>query len=494
MCFLLLSVWVSKVRCAQPEEGDTDRSQRASRPNILWIIAEDMSPHFGCYGETSIPTPNVDILAAEGVLFRNAFVTAPVCSTCRSALVCGMYQTSIGAQHHRSGRGTVKIKLPKHVGLVPQYFKDAGYWTSNGSEAILAEKPSSVRNRKRIGKTDYNFEFDPAVYDSNDWRGRRPGQPFFAQVQLRGGKGRTWQTPRPMPVEDVRLPAYYPDDPVIRDDWAQYLNAVMNTDIAVGRLIERLRRDQELDRTYIFFITDHGISHARGKQFCYEEGTKIPFIVRGPGLKAGQQRDDLVVHIDMAATSMALAGIEIPKSLESVDLFAEGFQPREFVVSARDRCDETVDRIRSVRTGRYRYILNGYPTRPYLQPNAYKDNKPIIKAMRRLHAAGKLTAAQALIMREVRPHEELFDLQQDPMELNNLAASEEHRSVLASHRAMLHRWSIRTGDQGLENEKNSIYDSDMKVYLETIARRLPERAAEISANIGLMKKWAAEGR
>jgi arylsulfatase A-like enzyme len=479
-CFMLLAIFlVGSISAAEAE-----------RPNIVWVVVEDMSAHFGCYGETTIKTPNVDRLAANGVLFRNAFVTAPVCSTCRSALITGMYQTSVGAHHHRSSRGAEKITLPKHVKLIPWWFKQAGYWTCNGTEASMMQTSSK---KKRSGKTDYNFDFDPKVYDSSDWSGRKKGQPFFAQIQLRGGKARTEKTPNPIKLKDVKLPVYYPNDPVIRNDWAYYMNSVMNTDREVGQLVKRLKDEGILENTYIFFITDHGISHARGKQFCYDEGIHIPFIVTGPNIKAGQVRDDLIVQIDMAATSLKLADIEPPDYLDSVDVFAEGYRPREYVVSARDRCDETVDRIRSVRTHRYKYISNLLPNRPYLQPNAYKDGKPIIQAMRRLHNAGKLNAAQSLIMREKRPAEELFDLAADPNELNNLAGSQKHQAVLKQMRAHLAGWTDLTGDQGLKAESASMFDSDMAVYLKTIRIRKPERAKIIEANIAQMKKWAAEG-
>lgn len=472
----------------------SDASKPVS-PNIVWVIVEDMSDHFSCYGESSIRTPNVDRLAEEGVLFRNAFVTAPVCSTCRSALITGMYQTTIGAHHHRSGRGTVRLRLPEGVRLIPEIFREAGYWVSNGNEDVLdPAKPGTKTKRLRVGKTDYNFEYSPNLYDGPDWKDRAAGQPFFAQIQLRGGKARTLKTPDPVSPDRVKLPAYYPEDPVIKEDWAHYLNSVMNTDIAVGKLVARLKREGDLANTFIFFMTDHGISHVRGKQFVYEEGMKIPLIVRGPGIPEGQQRDDLVLQIDLAATSLALAGLKIPAHLESVDLFARDYSPREFVVSARDRCDETVDRIRGVRTARYKYIRNFLPDRPYLQPNAYKDNKKILIAMRRLHAEGKLNEAQSLIMRTSRPKEELYDLKTDPLELNNLAGSPEHEKVLVRHRRMLDDWIRGTGDKGMASEPAAMYDSDMKVYLDTMKIRNPGRVEEISGNITLMKKWAAAGK
>jgi len=466
-----------------------------ARPNIVWIVVEDMSRPFGCYGETAIETPNVDRLAAEGALFTRAFVTAPVCSAARSALITGMYQTTIGAHQHRSGRGEVKLHRPDHVRLVPEMFHEAGYYVTNGSK--LADEPRLGAAARRIAKTDYNFEFDASCYDGNDWAGRAEGQPFFAQIQLSGGKGRTKNTPHPIDPDDVKLPPYYPEHPVILDDWAQYLNSAMNTDIEVGRVLERLEQEGELDNTFVFFITDHGISHARGKQFLYEEGIRIPFVVRGPGIAAGTVREDLVAHIDMAATSLALAGIAIPEYVESRPLFGPGARPRDYVVSARDRCDETVDRIRSVRTARYKYIHNFYPARPYLQPCAYKDKKEILIALREWFDAGRLNRDQMLIMAPIRPVEELYDLDADPNELNNLADRAEHQSTLAKLRGILDRWIEETGDRGQYLEPDAVYDSDMKVYVDGMRAGggwKVENAAVIEKNIQIMKQWQAEGR
>jgi arylsulfatase A-like enzyme len=170
-------------------------------PNILWFVVDDMSAHLSCYGETAIKTPHIDRLAAEGTRFTRAYVTAPVCSTCRSALITGMYQTTIGAHHHRSGRGEIKIHLPEGVTPVPALFQQAGYYTCIGSglpgmdhrgmplPAANAKGKGKGKpaNRRPLGKTDYNFEWDLAIYDSHDWADRGD-KPFFMQVQLHGGK------------------------------------------------------------------------------------------------------------------------------------------------------------------------------------------------------------------------------------------------------------------------------------------------------------------
>ena len=298
-------------------------------PNILWIVVDDMSCDFGYQGQTLVDTPHVDRLAQEGVVFRNAYVTAAVCSSSRTAMITGMYQTSIGAHNHPSGRGVIKQYLPEPVRMVPELLKEAGYYLSN----------TNIRF-KGFGKSDYDFVWDQkGLYDAPDWSGRKPGQPFFAQVQLFGGKYRN--IPRQyarvekeldhlVTPDQVSVPPYYPDDPVFRRDWAEYLNSVQYTDWEVGRILQRLKEDKVLDNTIIFFMTDHGISQARGKQFLYEEGIKIPFVVWAPGrIQSGSTRDELIEHIDMAATSLYFAGIDLPEYMHARPLFGPQAQPRD---------------------------------------------------------------------------------------------------------------------------------------------------------------------
>ena len=474
---------------------------RAERPNIVWIIVEDMSSHFAFQGEELVSTPHVDRLAAEGVVFRRAYVTSPVCSTSRSALITGRYQTSIGAHHHRSSRGEVVRRLPEGVETIPELFRRAGYYTCN--LAFSGRRPERF---DRPGKEDYNFVYERSdLYDGADWSGRKDGQPFFAQVQLHGGKlrhGRGWKELVTSSIDEsvspaeVELPPYYPDHPVFRKDWAAYLDTVQYTDIEVGLIMARLEREALLDNTVLVFLTDHGISQARGKQFVYEEGARVPLVVWSRrGLPQESVRNDLVAHIDVAATTLELAGIDLPEGLQGRPLFGPRARGREFVVSARDRCDETVDRIRGLTQGRYKYIRNYYPQRPYLQPCAYKDKKPFMGPLRELYAAGKLTPAQALHLAETRPEEELYDLESDPFEVRNLAADPAHRERLRALRGQLENWVIESDDRGRFPESDAMYDSDMRVYIEGQKRRKNlEGAARIEANIALMKRWRAEGK
>ncbi len=470
----------------------------SSRPNILWIIVDDMSANFSTYGETLIETPHVDRLARNGVRFTNAYVTAPVCSPNRSAFITGMYQTSIGAHHHRSGRGELKINLPDGIRPVPELFQEAGYYTA------ITRWPD--RDRTSPGKTDYNFEWDRAMYDGPDWSRREPGQPFFAQIHLPGGKHRGGALKsfdaisarvekllgsKTDPAE-VKLPPYYPDDPVIRRDWAAYLDSVRLTDKFVGDIVQRLKHEGDYEDTVVLFMTDHGISHARGKQFLYDEGLHVPLVIAGPAIEPGQVREDLVEHIDIAALSLGLAGIEIPRYMQSRDILSKDYEERTAIFAARDRCDETVDHMRAVRTKRYKYIRNFLPDRPHLQPNRYKDGKDILKALRKAHAAGTLNRTQeGLLFAPSRPKEELYDLAVDPFEVRNLADDPKHQAQLKTLRKRLDEWIERTNDHGAESD--TMYDSDMAVYSDS-QNASAEQATILSRNIALMKRWAAEGK
>lgn len=435
------------------------------RPNILWFVVDDMSANFSCYGESLVETPNVDRLALEGVKFTNAHVTAPVCSTCRSAFLTGMYQASIGSQNHRMTGPD--IQLPESIVPLPVLFRQAGYFTCNGDG--LLKRKGKVRS-----KTDYNFEYDRSMYDGTDWKHRASGQPFFMQVQLAGGKLRgsdmqkfatTIQRSRELFGKNVdpthiTLPPYYPDDNVFRQDWTAYLESVRQTDHHVGIILKRLENEGVLDETLVIFMTDHGVSHVRGKQFNYREGTHIPFIVRGPtepagkkgsfkSIPQGQIREDFIEHIDMAAISLAAAGIPIPESMQAKNILADNYIRRDASFSARDRCDETIEFIRSARTSEFLYIRNYNAFRPYLQPSRYKDNKVLLKRLREMRNAGELSDMQMQVLfPKQRAGEELYDLRSDPHETNNLAGDPRYRSQLANMRKRLDTHLLLTRDTG----------------------------------------------
>ena len=420
---------------------------RESSPNILWILAEDFSPDLACYGNDLVSTPNLDGLASEGVRYTQCICTAPVCSAARSALMTGMFQTSIGAHNHRSHRES-PYQLPQGVRTVTDLFRDAGYWTAN------CRRPAE--GLRVGGKTDFNFSVDKP-FDGEDWSDGPSGTPFYAQVNF-PETHRKFRRFDPAPVDPAKvpLPDFYPDHPVVREDIALYLDAAQHLDVKVGKVIERLKAEGLYDRTIIFFFGDHGQALHRGKQWLYEQGIRIPLIVRipaafrPPGFEPGSADNRLVQHIDIAATSLRLAGIEPPAGMHGQVFIGPHADPEpEFAFSARDRCDETVDRIRSVRDKRWKLIRNFMPERPYAQKNHYKDTSyPALQVMRQLHAEGALRGAAAQWMAPRRPEYELYDLESDPHEVRNLAEAPEHATTLARLREALDTWIEETNDYG----------------------------------------------
>ena len=410
------------------------------RPNILWIISEDTGPEFGCYGYPLVHTPNVDRLAREGARFTAAFTSAPVCSTSRSSFMTGMYCSTLGAHNHRSHRND-GFTLPEGVHVFTQYLRDAGYFT-----AIPGGR-----------KTDWNFKPRVQPYESNRWEDLKSHQPFFAQYQF-SETHRRFKHCKDHPVDPakVTLPPYYPDHPVARADWALYLETVNVLDQKIGTVLGKLEADGLADNTIVFYFGDHGRAHVRGKQWLYDGGIHIPLVIRWPGhIKPGTVADELVSAIDFAPTCLRAAGAPVPKHMQGrVFLGPKRDEPRDAIFATRDRCDETVDRIRCVRTARYKYLRNFMPERAYTQLNRYKERAyPMLPLMRTLHEEGKLTPVQQLFMAERRPEEELYDIQADPWEIRNLAASPQHQDTLKSLRERLEKWVVDTDDKGRFPEK-----------------------------------------
>lgn len=444
--------------CAHAGEGAAAGADPARAPlNILWIISDDHGPDLGCYGTPGVRSPRLDALAAEGVLFTRAHTTSPICSPSRSAFMTGSHQTTIGAHHHRSNRGDAAPGLPGDVRTVPDLFRDAGWFTANDDGA------------GNPGKTDLNFAHG-VLFDGVSWSERADGQPFFAQVNL-------FQPHRPFvraqndPADpaDVVLPPYLPDEPDLRLDRAQYHDSIRLLDVRVGQVLDRLEADGLADTTAVFFFGDNGRPFARDKQFLYNGGTNVPLIVRLPGGPSGEVRGDLVPIIDVAAESLALAGLEVPPWMQGRP-FLDGSDPRDALFTARDRADETIDRIRAVRTRDFSYIRNYHPERPYLQQNAYKLKfYPDWRRLVELAEAVGDEGPEFPFLAATRPEEELYDLRADPWELSNLAGSPAHREVLLEMRARLDAWIEEAGDRGGEPEDPRVVREQIETMAEWLA-------------------------
>lgn len=429
-------------------------AQNQSKPNIIWIITEDISLELGCYNYSYVKTPNLDRLAKEGKIYTNMFATAAVCSPARSAMITGMYQTSIGTHNHRSHRND-GYKLPQPVQPITEYLRQAGYYTVNST---ISEDGSI----KGPGKTDYNFNLDKKPFDGFDWNNRKEGQPFYAQVMIYvTHRSPAWQKevqehqPQITP-STLKLPPYYPDHPVAKEDWATYLESIQLMDTYVGNFLKKLDEQGLTKNTVVIFTSDHGRCMARDKQFIYDGGIKIPCLIKWPGIIDANTVDtDLHSSIDISATILKIAGATIPSHMEGRPFWGDNVKKRSYIVAGRDRMDETVDMMRCVRDKQYKYIKNYYPERPYMQPNKYKETEyPVWGLLKQLKAEGQLTKAQALFTAETKPQEELYDIIKDPYELNNLANNKTYAKQLKKMRSILEQWIVETGDKGQIPEEN----------------------------------------
>lgn len=449
LCFLMLgtAAWL----CPFPESRAAGQDT-ARRPNILWLTCEDMSPHLGCYGEQLAHTPHLDRLASEGIRYTHAYSTSGVCAPSRSCLITGVYPSSLGTQFMRC-KGT----LPDFVRCFPEYLRNVGYYCTNNV------------------KTDYNFNPPASVWDESSnqahWKNRPAGQPFFAvfnstvthesQIRLRGEAFEKIVRSLPRELRHdpamVILPPYYPDTPEARLDWAQYLDTISVMDQGVGEHLASLEKEGLADDTIVFFYSDHGVGLPRAKRWLYESGTHVPLIIRfGKNFRhlapqeAATVTEQLVSFVDFAPTVLSLAGVPVPDHMQGMAFLGEQAQPpRDYVHGIRDRMDETHDLIRSVRDKRYRYIRNDMPWMPYAQPLTYAELGPTMQSLRKLHAAGRLMPEQELFFRAAKPPEELYDVDNDPHELNNVAALAEHRATLERLRARHLAWADETLDLGL---------------------------------------------
>jgi len=464
--------------------------------NVLWIIGEDLGPELGCYGTPEARTPNLDRLAAEGVRFTHAFTATPVCSTSRSGFMTGMYPVTIGAHNHRSHRADGHA-LPEGVRLLTDWLRPAGYFTANLRD-LTGE--ASERFFRGTGKTDWNFHYDGAPFDGSRWSELAAHQPFYAQVNFaETHRGAAWNSAHERiatPADPARVvfPPYYPDHPLVRADWAQYLNAVMALDRKVGFLLDELEADGLVESTVVIFFGDHGRAMVRGKQWPYDSGLHVPLIMRWPagvtppeGFEPGTVDERLVSILDVAATTLAFCGLAKPAKMQGRVLFGPAAEPaRRYVFGSRDRGDETVLSIRTVRDARYRYLRNAMPERPFLQLNRYKEwSYPVLGLMRRLYAQGALDPVQARLLAPHRPAEELYDLDADPYETRNLAESGEHAETLARLRAALDDWLETADDQGRAPEPPEVAAHWEARMEQNYGPRLRER--ELAAGPALLQ-------
>ncbi len=410
-------------------------------PNILWISSEDHGPHMGCYGDAYATTPNIDRLAAKGMLYRRVWSCAPVCAPARTTIISGMYPPSTGSEHMRS-----LVAFPAGKKMFPQFLREAGYYCTNNV------------------KEDYNLAKPGQVWDESSknahWRKRASGQSFFAVFNSTKSHESQIRTRPHQAVHDpakVRVPAYHPDTPETRQDWAQYYDQVSAADADAGHVLEQLGQDGLTEDTIIFFWADHGSGMPRNKRWPGNSGLQAPLVVyfpekwrslAPPEYKPGGASDRLVSFVDYAPTVLSLAGLQPPEWMQG-HAFAGKFTtpPQPFVYGFRGRMDERADLTRSVTDGRYVYLRNYRTDLPWGQHMEYMFQTPTTRVWKTLFDAGQLNDAQSAFWRP-KPPEELYDLQNDPDEVHNLAEAPEHAAIKTKLRTAQQELARRIRDLG----------------------------------------------
>ena len=410
------------------------------RPNILWLTSEDHGPEMGCYGDSLARTPNIDALAAKGMIFQRAWSVAPVCAPARTAIISGMYPSSTGSIHMRS-----LVPMPNNTKMFPELLRASGYYCTNNS------------------KTDYNLKEPGKVWDESSnkahWKNRVVGQPFFAVFNSTKSHESQIRTRPHTEITDpskVRVPAYHPDTPAVRKDWAQYYDKVSEADGDAGRHLKELDAAGLAEDTIVFYYGDHGSGMPRSKRWPSNSGLHVPMVVYFPKkwehlapaeYKAGGQSDRMVSFVDLAPTVLSLAGIKPPDWLQGI-AFAGSHQsqPQSFLYGERGRMDERMDLVRSVTDGRYIYIRNYMPHVSQAQRVAYQFETPTTQVWHDLFVAGKTNVPQSIFWKVPKAAEELYDLISDRDEVHNLVESSEHTVVLAKLRAALREHILMVKD------------------------------------------------
>lgn len=430
-------------------------------PNILWLTSEDNSPLAGCYGDDFATTPNMDRLASQGFLYTHAYANAPVCAPARNTIITGLYASSGGNQHMRS-----YYAKSDTVRFFPKYLREKGYYCTNNS------------------KQDYNIdpEQTKGIWDesSNEahYKNRGEGQPFFAifnstiSHESSIHKSTPTEELRHKP-EEVKLPPYHPDTPEMRHDWAQYYDKIEAMDSWIGEKLKELDEAGLAENTIVFYYGDHGGVLGRSKRFVYETGTRVPFIVRipekykhlFPAEETGSKVDRLISFVDLAPTLLSITDIPIPDFMQgNAFLGKQKTEDPKYAYMFRGRMDERYDMSRAVRDHKYRYIRNYMPYRIYGQHINYLWKAPSMQSWEEAYLAGKCNPAQSAFW-NTKPVEELYDTENDPWEVNNLATDPNYKEVLERMRKVNKAWVTSIYDTGFipEAERN-ILAGDQAFY------------------------------
>jgi len=424
------------------------------RPNILWIIAEDMSQDLGCYGNKIVTTPNIDQLAAKGMKFNNVFTTGPACSPSRTSLATGVYQTTLGAYHMRYSQA-LKPRLPKPIKILPEMMRENGYYTGN------------IRNINGVGsaKNDWLFQTRQKSWDTHTWADLTKNKPFFGQINLRSAhRGFARSKKNPVSADKITLPPYYPDHSVSKQDWARYLEAVNVVDEQVGTILKLLKRDNLAENTIVCFLSDHGRPMTRGKNWLYDSGTQIPLIIFYPesitkpdGYQTAGENIELISSVDLVAETVLMAGGKIPDWMQGRSILQKDSMPREYIYTAVDRVGNIETCSRAVRTNKFKYIRN-FKTPGSITACATfhrQSSHPMFHLLNIMGEKDLLTPAQSQLLKSLAK-EELYDLENDPFETVNLADNKKFSVVRKELEQRLSEWIKQSKDRGFEPDSDAV--------------------------------------
>jgi N-sulfoglucosamine sulfohydrolase len=425
-------------------------------PNILWLTSEDNSPLLGCYGDEFATTPNLDNLASEGFLYTHAYANAPVCAPARNTIITGVYATSGGNQHMRSF-----YSKSEDVKTYPEFLREAGYYCTNN---VKTDYNTGSIDPKRI----WNESSNKAHY-----KNRPQGKPFFAVFNTMISHESSIHKSIPNEKlrhnpEEVPIPPYHPKTPEIKHDWAQYYDKVEEMDSWIGEKLQELENAGLAENTIVFYYGDHGGVLARSKRYVYETGTRVPFIIRipekykylFPAAKPGSKVDRIISFVDLVPTLLSIAGVPIPDYMQGhAFLGKQKTEDPEYAFMFRGRMDERYDMIRAVRDKKFRYIRNYMPYRIYGQHLEYLWRAPSVGSWKKAYKNGECSEIQSRFW-EPKPVEELYDTENDPWEVNNLANDPAYNDVLVRMRQANKDWMLRTYDTGFIPEANRIDRTD----------------------------------
>jgi len=464
-------LWIALVctSCKSQTENQVSNQSEKTSPNILWIVCEDISPNLSFYGDPTAKTPNLDALAKESLVYDKAYAVVGVCAPSRSAIVTGMYPTSLGTMHMRTGQdiqawGKREYKtdtkrfdlegnkiiqysavIPDFVRGFPEYLRKAGYFTSNNK------------------KTDYQFAIPVTVWNQNSdkahWRNRDKDQPFFSVFNFDvTHESKIWKNSKlPLTVrpDSVPLPPYFQDTKIARTDVARHYSNIELLDQQVGKLIAQLKEDGLYENTIIFFYSDHGGPLPRQKRDIHESGLHVPFMVKDLKGTIGHT-DRLVSFVDLAPTILSLAGVDIPEHMQGKAFMGENdTETRDYVFGTSNRFDEITDRSRAVYDKQYIYVINDFPEKVWYKDISYRLQVPLMAEMIQLREENKLNDIQATWF-QTKQSDELFDVKKDPHRLHNLVENPEFTDVRNRMRAALLEFRDKYMDYGMLPEAQLI--------------------------------------